>query len=245
MTRNPYRFYGVILSTAGAILAPIAYFILGSTGIAAIALSAVMIGFTAIALAAARPQVSPEAARLILETGMENVASLLEELGLTNRAIYLPASMREGRAQAVIPLDAGADLGVISAKIPRRLIVRYGGGPRDMAIAVTAPGSTGLAGLDIKPGPTSEEISVAANHVLIGLLDLASSVETRLEGKKLTVEVRGARLSFQNEWYFRSMGSPVASILASIASESLGKPVRIVDETRRGGTALIQIEVLG
>ena len=98
MKNNPYRLLGIGLTIAGAIFAPVSYFIISSIPLTAIALSSVMIGFTSIALASSRPQISPEASRLILETGMENIAALLEELGLNHKAIYLPSTMREGNA---------------------------------------------------------------------------------------------------------------------------------------------------
>jgi len=50
--------------------------------------------------------------------------------------------MRIGNAQALIPLSGDIDIGRIKDKIPRRLIVRWGDNPGDMAIAVTAPGGT-------------------------------------------------------------------------------------------------------
>jgi hypothetical protein len=101
-----------------------------------------MIGFTSIALATARPHISPEASQMMFETGMENIAALLEELGLNNKAIYLPSTMRTGNAQALIPLSGDIDVTKLEGKILRRLIVRYGDNPGNMAIAVTAPGGT-------------------------------------------------------------------------------------------------------
>jgi len=245
MKNNPYRLLGICLTIAGAIFAPVAYFIINSIPLTAIALSSIMVGFTSIALASSRPQISPEASQLILETGMENIAALLEELGLNHKAIYLPSSMRDGNAQALIPLSGEIDVRRIKGKIPRRLIVRYGDNPGDMAIAVTAPGGTGLDKMEIKSGPTSSEIEQAVTYVLTGLLDLANSVEVRMSEKQLDIEVTGPKLHFENVWYYRCMGSPIASIVASIASEGIGKPLRIQEESYQKGKNLIRLEVLG
>jgi hypothetical protein len=245
MKNNPYRLLGIGLTIAGAIFAPVAYFIIKSIPLTAIALSSIMVGFTSIALASSRPQISPEASQLILETGMENIAALLEELGLNHKAIYLPSSMRDGNAQALIPLSGEIDVRRIKGKIPRRLIVRYGDNPGDMAIAVTAPGGTGLDKMEIKSGPTSSEIEQAVTYVLTGLLDLANSVEVRMSEKQLDIEVTGPKLHFENVWYYRCMGSPIASIVASIASEGIGKPLRIQEESYQKGKNLIRLEVLG
>ena len=245
MKKNPYRLLGIGLTIAGVIFAPVAYFILNSIPLSAIALSSIMIGFTCIALASARPQISPEASQLILETGMENIAALLEELGLSNKAIYLPSSMRTGNAQALIPLSGEMDILRIKGKIPGRLIVRYGDNPGDMGIVVTAPGGTGLNKLDIKPGPTSSEIEQAVTYVLTGLLDLANSVEVHASDGQMNIAVNGPKLHYENVWYYRCLGSPIASIVASIASDGIGKPVRIKEESYRKGKSMIQLEVLG
>jgi hypothetical protein len=198
MKNNPYRLLGIGLILAGAIFAPVAYFVINAIPLTAIALSSIMIGFTSIALANSRPQISPEASQLILETGMENIAALLEELGLDKKAIYLPSSMRTGNAQALIPLNGDIDIQRIKSKIPRRLVVRYGDNPGDMAIAVTAPGSIGLSKIEIKPGTTSSEMEQAINYVLTGLLDLAHSVDVRISDRQLNIVVTGPKLHYEN-----------------------------------------------
>jgi hypothetical protein len=243
-TNNHYRIFGMGLIIGGAMFAPVAYFLINSIPLTSIGLSSVMIGFTAIVLAASRPPISPEAARLLLETGMENIAALLEELGLNNKAVYLPSAMRIGNAQALIPLSGDIDLSRIKEKIPRRLIVRWGDNPGDMAIAVTAPGGTGLNKLDTPPGPTSSEIERAASYVLTGLLDLVDSIEVHMNDEQLNIEVTGPELHYENVWYYRCLGSPIASIVASIASDGLGKPVRIVQESYQKGKSIIRLEVL-
>lgn len=245
MKRNsPYRIFGMGLMIAGAVFAPVAYFLINSIPLTSIALSSVMVGFTAIVLAVSRPPISPEAARLLLETGMENIAALLEELGLNNKAVYLPSAMRIGNAQALIPLNGDIEISRIKDKIPRRLIVRWGDNPSDMAIAVTAPGGTGLNKLDIRSGPTSSEIEQAASYVLTGLLDMADSVEVHINDGQLNIEVTGPELHYENVWYYRCLGSPIASIVASIASDGLGKPVRITEESYQKGKSIIRLEVL-
>jgi hypothetical protein len=235
---------GLGLVLAGAIFAPIAYFLIASTPLAAIGISAIMIGFTCIALANSRPYISPEASDLILKTGMENTAALLEELGLSNKAIYLPSSMREGHPQALIPISGNSDLQHIRGKISGRLIVRYGNNPEDMAIAVTTPGSLSFDKLETKLGPHSEEIETAVNYVLTGLLDLASSVTVNLVENKVNVEVTAPKLHYEDIWYYRCLGSPIASIVATISCEALGKPVRIEEESYQHGKSNILLEVL-
>jgi hypothetical protein len=244
MKNNPYRLLGIGLIIAGAVLTSVAYFIINSIPITAIALSSIMIGFTSFALSTARPQISPEASQMILETGIENITAVLEEFGLNDKAIYLPSMMRTGNAQVLIPLNGDIDVGRISGKKFDRLIVRYGDNPGEMAIAFTAPGGTILNKLETKSGPTSSEIEQALTYVLTGLLDIANSVSVHLPEKQLYIEITGPKLHYENLRYHRCIGSPIASIVASIASDGLGKPLRIKEEGYQKGISTIQLEVL-
>ena len=244
MKNNRYRVLGVGLIISGAVFAPVAYFIINSIPLTAIALSSTMIGFTSFALATARPRISPEASRMIFETGMENIVSLLEELGINNKAIYLPSIMRTGNAQVLIPLSGNIDVQKIKEKIPGKLIVRYGDHPGNMGIAVTAPGGVGLNNLEINPGPTASEIEQTLTYVLTGLLDIANSVSVHLSEKQLYVEVTKPKLHYENIRYYRCIGSPIASIVATIASDGLGKPIRIKEESYHKGVSTILLEVL-
>lgn len=241
---NPYRVLGLGLCLAGTIFAPISYFIIGSVPLTAVGISAIIIGFTCIALANARPYISPEACEVILKTGMENTAALLEELGIRNKAIYLPSTMRDGHPQALIPLGEDRDIQRVKGKIPGRLIVRYGVNPDDMAIAVTTPGSINIDMLETKPGPTSEEIEVAVTYILTGLLDIANSVTVNLSDTQVNVEINGPKLHYEDIWYYRCLGSPIASIVAAISSEALGKPIRIKEEDYSKRKSRIILEVL-
>lgn len=241
---NPYRVLGLGLCLAGTIFAPISYFVIGSVPLTAVGMSAIIIGFTCIALANARPYISPEACELILKTGMENTAALLEELGIRNKAVYLPSSMRDGHPQALIPLGEDRDIQWVKGKLPGRLIVRYGVNPDDMAIAVTTPGSINIDMLETKPGPTSGEIEAAVTYILTGLLDIANSVTVNLSDTQVNVEISGPKLHYEDIWYYRCLGSPIASIVAAISSEALGKPIRIGEEDYSKGKSRIILEVL-
>lgn len=241
---NSYKILGLGFCLTGTIFAPISYFLINSVPLTAVGISLIMIGFTCIALANTRPYISSEACQLILKTGMENIAALLEELGLRNKAIYLPSTMRDGHAQALIPLIGSADIHWVREKIPGRLIVRYGVNPDDMAIVVTTPGSINIDMLETKPGPTSGEIEAAATYILSGVLDIANSVTVSLRDNQIDVEVSGARLAYEDIWYYRCLGSPIASIVAAISSEALGKPIRIREENYNKGKSRITLEVL-
>jgi len=220
------------------------YFILDSVPLTAVGIFSIMTGFICIALANTRPYISPEACQLILKTGMENTGALLEELGLRNKAIYLPSTMRDGHPQALIPLVEDEDIQLIKEKILGRLIVRYGTNPDDMAIAVATPGSMNIDMLETRPGPTSGEIEAAAAYILTGVLDIANAVSVSLVDTRVDVEVNGPRLQYEDVWYYRCLGSPIASIIAAISSEALQKPIRIKEESNSKGKSRIILEVL-
>jgi hypothetical protein len=243
--RQPYRMLGLILLMAGVIFAPVCYFIIDSTALTSVGITMLILGLTCVALANTRPYISPEASQVMLKTGMENTAALLEELGLRNKAIYLPSYLRDGRPQAIIPLvDVDGHLSEIRGTIPGRLVVRYGSGPDDMAIAVTTPGSINLEMLETPPGTTTTELESAISYILTGVLDIAASVSVSLQDNLVSVDVRNPRLHWENIWYYRALGSPLASIAAAICCEGLGKPIRIDKETSTKGKTHIELEVL-
>ena len=182
--KNPYQVLGVVLAIVGAILAPIFYFVVGSPPLTATAISAVILGFTCIAIANSRPYLSPEATQMLLKTGMENVSALLEELGLQNKATYLP-STSDSESRALIPLGETGGATIIPDKLPKRLIVRYGPNSEDMAIAITTPGNVSVELLENKPGATVDEMEIALNYLLTGVLDIAHNVTVHISDTKV------------------------------------------------------------
>ena len=90
----------------------------------------------------------------------------------------------------------------------------------------------------------ADEIAAAASYILTGVLDIANSVTVNLADTRLEVEVSGSKLPYEDIWYYRCLGSPIASIVAAISSEALQKPVRIREESYGKGKARIVLEVL-
>ena len=246
MLKNPYFLLGIILAVAGAVLAPVFYFIIGSPPLTAVGISAVILGITCIAIANARPYLSPEAARLLLRTGIENTAALLEELGLSHKAVYLPPD-GSARSRAVIPLEAsytGFPQSSLKSGSYNRLIVRYGSGATDMAISVVTAGSVSLELLENQPGSAESDIEAALNYLLTGVLDIARGTSVNIAGRDISVQIKDARMGYANVWYYRSLGSPVASIAAAVTAAALGRPVRIKEESEADGKTTILLETL-
>ena len=241
--KNPYRVLGIVLAVTGAMLSPVFYFIIGSPPLTATAISAVILGFTCIAIANSRPYLSPEAAQMLLKTGMENTTALLEELGLQNKATYLPSTSKS-QSRALIPLVDNSGNNIIAENIPKRLIVRFGPNSEDMAIAVTTPGNVSIELLETKPGPTAEEMETAMNYLLTGVLDIAHNVSVQIMDSKVEVKINAPKMSYENIWYYKCLGSPIASIIAAVAAEALNKPLRIAEERYQKNEGVVLLEIL-
>ena len=242
--RNPYSWLGLGLAVAGAVSSPVFYFIVGSVPLTAMGISFIMLGLTSVALANTRPPLSPEAGQMMLRVGMENTAALLEELGLNGQAVYLPRSLRTGLSQAVVPLSPDQLREPITHSVAGRLIVRHGAGPLDMGIAVTTPGSVCLDALEVAPGPDPGEIEMALAHILIGMLDIASAVSVAATGGAVKVEISRPKLTYENVWYYGALGSPMASIAATVTCEAYDRPVIVVRDENQRGKGVVELEVL-
>jgi hypothetical protein len=260
--KNQYLTAGIAISVLGALLAPVFYFVVGSAPLTATAISALIIGVTCIAIANARPYLSPEAAQLLLKTGIDNTASLLEELALSNRAIYIPSN-GTGKVKAIVPLSRQFEVSNLHGEARNttpgetagdstkagikmnRLIVRYGPNAEDMAISVSTAGTFSVEMLEDKPGPNANDIEAALNHLFSGVLDIASGSTVTMADGKVKVIIKDSRMGYENVWYYRSLGSPVASITAAVIAEATGKPVRISSESQEKGNCQVEVEVLG
>jgi len=242
--RNRYKILGIGLCIAGVVFTPVSYFVIDSIPLTAIGISAIMIGMTCVVLIYTHSSLSPKVYQLMLVTGLENTAVLLEGLGLSDKAIYLPSTMGNGYQQALIPLVSGEDMNLVKEKIPDRFIVKYGQNPEDRAISVTTPGGINIDRFETIPGPTADEIETAINYILSEVLDIADSASVILVDDKVYIAVSNPKLLFEDTWYYQCVGSPIASIIAAISSEALGKPIRISEENLENKLSTITLEVL-
>ena len=90
---NSFTLLGLCLSLSGLTLVAIAFIILQSTPLTALGLSTIILGAVSFALGRGQPKISPEASEILLQSGIENISAIVEELGLKSKAIYLPSSM--------------------------------------------------------------------------------------------------------------------------------------------------------
>ena len=243
---SSYRILGTGLLVAGVGLAPVAYLLIGAIPLAALGLAMVILGMVCIALDMATPKVPTGVSLILMESGVENIAVLMEELGLRSRGIYLPSSSVEGqKAQALIPLRPEGTSITFGRPLARRFIVKYGPEDMDMGLLVSTPGSAALRMLESKPGPSSAEMGMALTSLLVGAIDAASAVSVFTENSKVTVEITGSKFPTNHNRLQECLGSPIASIAASIASEALDKPVTIEHEQQgKRGRYIVQLRVM-
>jgi hypothetical protein len=183
---------------------------------------------------------------MLLEAGVENIATLVEELGLRSKAVYLPSSLTaNGQPQALLPLSPNMDLSRLDRALPRRLIVKFGPQAEDIGLLVSTAGSVSASRLEAKPGATAEDLGSSLTYILTGLLDVADGVRVvRMDEGEIEVEVLHSHLDYKNVSIYQWLGTPLASIVASIAAEAVDKPVAITEEKQDKGITTIKIGVL-
>jgi hypothetical protein len=227
------------------VAAPIFYFVAGSVPLAALALSAVLLGTIALFLDRSLPQVPPRAAQLLLESGLANLSVLLEETGVSAPAVYLPSTLTKGQPRALIPLFSYGQRPTVSQINSQRLIVEFGPHPDDVGLLVSTPGGGALSLLDERIGSTSAELESALTKLLVGAFDIASTVQVNQENGLVTVRVGGIRLSTGNLWVHKILGTPVASVAAAVVAEGRKAPVVVESEARTKDVVTVRLAVTG
>jgi hypothetical protein len=243
--QSAYAKIGLVLLLGGVLAAPVFFFVVNSVPLTALALSAVLLGSIALFLDRSLPQIPPRAAELLLESGLANLSSLLEETGVSTPAVYLPSILTEGQARALIPLSSHVQLPTLPQINSQRLIVEFGPHPDDIGLLVSTPGGDALSLLDERIGSTSAELESALTKLLVGAFDIASTVEVNQENGVVTVRVGGIRLSTGDLWVNRVLGTPAASVAAAVVAEGRKAPVVVESEARTKDVITVRLAVTG
>ena len=241
--KNPYTWTGFSLMITGALLTPTAHFVFHITWLAALGVGMLIMSFILVALGKSIPNISPEVSSLLLETGVNNIATVIEELGIKSRAIYLPSSLARDCPRAFIPLHPNGASAVPTRALPQRFIARYGSAPDDIGLLVTTIGSAACGMLDIKPGPTATELETALTNLFAGRLGVADGARVISRDDTIRVEIIRSRLHDDDTWSHQCLGGPLASLVASVAAEAWDRPVRIRQESRQKDNYLVELEV--
>lgn len=245
LKNNLYTWAGFGFLIAGSLVSLSAYFIFLLTWLTALGISMLILAIILLVLGRTIPKLSPEVSGLLLETGIDNIAALIEELGIRAQAIYLPSSLTSGRPQALIPLHSNPSPTPITKALPQRLIVQYGASSDDIGLLVTTTGTTAVGMLESRPGPTSAELESALTSLFTGILGVADGARVVYRESRIEVEIRNPRIENKTTWSHQCLGGPLASMVASVAAEAWDRPVTIKQEEQHGGKCSIELEVLG
>jgi len=244
LTRSSYTLLGLGLTLAGSMLSLTSYIVLRSIPLTSLGTSTVILGAVSLALGRGQPEISREAVSILLESSLENVSAIVEELGLNSRAVYMPSSITGGQPKALVPLRSNPDTPKPKNPLPKRFVVKYGPSPEDLGILINTPGSIIMKMLESKPGSSLADMESALSSVLTGVTDLADAVKVTMSGERIVVEVSKPRLGCRDIRAYRCLGSPIASIVASVAAEALGEPVTVENEEYEDGKSVIELKVL-
>jgi hypothetical protein len=245
INKNQYTYTGSGLLIAGILISVSAYFIFHLIWLTAFGICLLILSVIILALGRTIPRLPPEACEMLMETGINNISSLIEELGISTRAIYLPSSLAAGQPRALIPLHNDSTIPSITRTLPRRLIARYGDGPEDIGLLFSTIGGTAVTLLEYRPGASPGELESAIISLFHGKLGLAEGARVIKHDNTIEVVIQKPQLGDGAAWSHSCLGSPLASIVASITAEAWDKPVIIRQEKLIEGKCELEIEVVG
>ena len=243
--RSPYTWTGLGLLVAGGALLGSSLLIFHQVWLSALSISMLILSFILLALGKTIPNLSPEVCGLLLETGIDNMATLIEELGIKAKAIYIPSSLSNNLPRAFIPLHSNGSTPRITRALPQRLIARYGTSPKEVGLLISTVGSSAAAMLDAKPGASPEELELALTSLFAGRLGIADGTKVSFQNGYIAIAIDRPRFENKVDWSHHCLGGPLATIAASIAAESWDKQVRITREEQHNGKYLVELEVIG
>jgi hypothetical protein len=246
VTNNAYTMLSAGLALTGALLTVMAYFVLRSTPLSALGISTMIVAAVSFSLGRGQPKIPPEASAILLQSGVENVSAIVEELGLKAKAIYLPSSMTSGKPQALIPLHSNPhppQLGRII--LPKRLIVKHGPKSEDVGLLVTTAGSAVGSLVTAKTDASEGDLEATLGLILASTVNLADGARVTVNGDAIRVEVSKPRLEQGKMWIYESLGSPLASIVASIVAEVLDQPVSVQQEQYSRDKCVVELKLTG
>ena len=243
-SRNPYTMAGLVSVLTGITVALLGQFIFLVAWITALGIALLILSFVFLVLGRTIPRLPPEYSRLLLETGLNNVTSMVEELGISSRAVYLPASMTGGQIRAWIPFRD--DLTDVRQRVtlPDRMIVRYGNRPEEIGLLVTTVGTAAVKMLEQKPGDSLSELEDALTSLVSGILGVADGVTLSESQNQIMAGINKPRIEIDETWSDHCLGGPLASLVASVIVYGRDLPVQVVNEEKIGDRYRVEIQVL-
>ena len=240
---SKYGLLGLALSVGGGLFAAATWLLVGYMPLVALGIATIILGIVSLALSSSQPQLSAEASIVFLETGLHNLGILIEELGIRSRAIYLPPSITDGQLRALIPLKRNPSPHEISRKLNQRLIVRFGTGGEDTGLLVATPIYRIPNTETVTHITSSSDLEEEISSILVTSLDLAESVHVEQTTDAIFVDVTNPVIPITDHLAFRVLGSPIASLVATIAAQALDKNLTVIGETEKGKSLIIELKL--
>ncbi|MEM2363698.1 MAG: hypothetical protein QXQ20_08415 [Candidatus Nezhaarchaeales archaeon] len=219
----------------GAVLSLTSYLIIGSVPLTAMGIGLIVVG-AAWALTPSHP-LPREVVGALVRSSCSNIEALLEALGATKRAVYIP--LRGGKkVVAYIPIKGSGNLTVEEiAENEGKVIVNRGG---SFGVLVSPP----TASLR-NPHPIEEGLDVQSvlEHALVDS-EVAASVKFVVEGNDFVVEIKKPRIDVDHPRFKLVMGSLPSSIAAQAIALATSKPTQIVSEKRNRDRLIVHVRAL-
>ena len=232
---------GIGLIIVGTIFALVSWQLLNHVPMVALSTGTIVLGIVSIGLGNTIPKLSPEASLIFLEAGMDNITSIIEELGLKSKAIYLPSRMTDGLPKALIPLFSDKTPSTDLPKLENRFLVLLDKKTNNYGILIVTPGSATVKALRASTITDGIALEEALRSVLIANLDLANQALCTQSDQMITIELSGVVLDAKYHPAYETMGSPVTSICAAVTAEVLNSPITLGSEEQWGGKISIKL----
>jgi hypothetical protein len=96
--------------------------------------------------------------------------------------------------------------------------------------------------VEASPAGRSADLEAALAHAVVGVLDAAARVYVAREDGAIKVTLSGVRVNPPDLWVYRSVGTPLASVVATLVAQGLDRPVTINSEARDGNHMTVWLE---
>lgn len=229
---------GLTIAFFGLILGLGAYILLENVALTAMGIGLVIVG-VAWALTPVHP-IPRKAILEIVESSCSNIEGLLEFIGATGRAVYLP-STADGRVVAYVSLAGSGNLSLRAvADNAGRVIVRQGG---SLGVIITPPRVELISGnLGFDAG--GENIKSLLEYVLVEGSGVAESVRAVRSGNEFVIDVYKVRVDVNHPRFKAVMGSLPSCLAAQAVAAAFSSPVQVVDERRDGDRLIVHLRLL-
>jgi len=182
---------------------------------------------------------------LLLQSGTENISALVEELGLKSKAVYLPSSITGGKPQALIPLHSNPPYATLAKSyFPSGLSSNTEPTLKKWACSLQLLDQLFSETIASKPDATEADLESTLTSILSGNLNLADNAKVTIDNDIMHVEVSNPRLENKKMWIYESIGTPLASIVASALAQMLNEPIIIEEDQTLKGKTLLKLKLL-